>query len=235
VQATNAVGSGSGAVSVVAAATQVQGAAPLSLSDARFAGNTTSGIVTVPSGGTLSNRTITTDGGSQSILTLNGANLQNCAVASREAVRVAGSGNFTINNCYLEAVGIGDDHADALQCYSPGDSGTITVTNTTFALGGASNGAFFIADNWVPATVSFDNVVFLGLSGAWCGLKLHADSGGNIHVSLNNVYFVGSWGQARFSFVNFGGGQVIVDQWQNVRVATISGGVLVPGAVIPQP
>jgi hypothetical protein len=150
-------------------------------------------------------------------------------------LRIGGSGTFNINNSYLEAVGTGADHADAIQCYAPGDSGTINITNSALVIGGASNAGFFIADNWVPATVNLTNVAFIAKPGGQTGLKLHADSGGNVILSMKDVFFVGPFANTPFSFVNYGGGSVIVQKWENVRNATIVNGALVPGTLIASP
>lgn len=211
------------------------GSIPLSYNDARFSANAASSAVSVPSGGTLSNKSITSSGGIASILTSGGATINNCRVASREALRIGGSGTFNVNGCYLEAVGTGDDHADAVQCYSPGSRGTITVKTSAIVIGGASNAGFFIADNWVPATVTFENVAFIAKAGGQTGLKLHADTGGNITLSMKDVFFVGPFSNRAFTLLNYGGGRVIINQWENVRNATIVNGALVPGALIARP
>lgn len=205
---------------------------PLSYNDTRFSKSESSSSIRVPHGGTVENKSITDTGSTASIVTGNGATIKNCRVNSREAVRIGGSGNFLIDGCYLEAKGTGDDHADTIQAYSPGSKGTIKVTNSSIvAHNEAATAGFFIADNWT-GDVSFENVV---INGGPFGIRIHADVGGDVNVSLKNVYFVGPFGYKPFYFLNYGGGKVNIQNWENVRNATIVDGKLVPGAEITKP
>lgn len=210
---------------------------PLSWDDARFAANTTASSTKIANGGTLKNKTITDTGQVASIVTGNGATIQNCRIKSREGIRVGGGGNFLIDGCYIEAIGVGDDHADGIQAYAPGGRGDIKILNSTIKCGGSATAGLFIADNWTDEpdaepTVDLDNVVFL--EGPF-GLRLHADVGGDINVSLKDVYFIGPFTYKPFYFLNYGGHKVVIKKWENVRAATLANGGLVPGNLIPKP
>lgn len=92
----------------------------------------------------------------RTVLCLGDNSLRRCRVKSREAVRIAGGGTFTIDGCWLEAIGIGNDHADCIQCYSPGARGTLHIRNTTIRAYRTSDvtppqmgsQGLFVGDNW---------------------------------------------------------------------------------------
>ena len=204
---------------------------PLSWSDPLFADNVNSGSVTIPNGGTLSNVSITETGQTASIVLLGGATLDDIRISSREGVRIGGSGNVTINDAYIEATGQPTDHADSIQAYAPGASGTVTITNTEIvAHSGNATAGMFVADGYT-GTFIFDNVVF---NGGPYGLRIANDGPGQDYVSLTNVYFVGpfAYGALLLQEVN---APIHITHWENVRYATIENGVLVPGALIPPP
>lgn len=210
------------------------GAIPLTYTDGRFSKNSVASSTTVASGGTISNKSITDTGQTASIVTRGPATIDNVRIKSREGVRVGGGGTVTIQNSYIEVNGAGDDHADGLQAYSPGSKGVITVRNSTFKTGTtAVNAGFFIADNWT-GTIDFDNVVIWG--GPY-GLKIHPDVGGDNIIRFKNVYVVGpfTWGGLWVDERTIGGHKNIIQQWGNVREATIKDGKLVPGNLIPKP
>src|ERR1700704_4749165 len=100
---------------------------PLSWSDPLFSDNVNSGSVTVRNGGTLSNVSITDSGSIASVVLAGSATLDDIRISSREGVRIGGSGNITINDAYIEATGQPGDHADSIQAYAPGSSGTVTI------------------------------------------------------------------------------------------------------------
>lgn len=205
---------------------------PLSFDDPIFTNMTTSGDVQIPDGGTLSNRSITGPTPSASITAIGAATITKCRVDSQEAVRVGGSGLVRIEQSWLEAEGIPGDHADVIQAYAPGSTGTIHVTNSTIrAYNQDATAGLFVADNWT-GTVRLENVVFWG--GPF-GLRLHSDVGGDLHVYLKDVYFVGPFLYEPYLISGQGGTSVIIHQWENVRNATIVNGELVPGAAIPAP
>lgn len=210
------------------------GTIPLSYNDAQFSGNAVSNAVMVATGGTLSNKSITQTGSIASIVTRDGGTIQNCRVNSRECVRIGGSGSFLIDNCYLEALGVGLDHADVIQAYSPGGRGTLRVSNTAIVTHGvASNVGLFIADNWT-GTIDLENVAFIG-GGVNYGLRVHPDTGGDNIIKLKNVFFVPPFRYASYLFGDHGGHKNIIQLWDNVRNATIANGVLAPSSIIPKP
>ena len=101
-------------VSYDASGSAPAGTIPLNYNDARFSGNAASSEVTIAAGGALSNKSITETGNIASIVMRDGGIVQTCRVNSRECVRISGSGSFLIDNCYLEALGVGEDHADGI-------------------------------------------------------------------------------------------------------------------------
>jgi hypothetical protein len=210
-------------------------AVPLSYDDARFRGNAASDVVTIAAGGALSNKSITETGSTASIvMTRGGGIVQTCRVNSEECVRIGGSGSFLIDNCYLEALGVGSDHADVIQAYAPGGRGTLRVSNTAIVTHSvASNVGLFIADNWT-GTIDLENVAFIG-GGVNYGLRVHPDSGGDNIIKLKNVFFVPPFRYAPYLFGDYGGHKNIIQLWDNVHNATIVNGALVPGSVIPKP
>ena len=209
----------------------VSGSIPLSYFDTRFNTNTPSSEV-VLSSGTLLKKSITDTGETASIVAEGNVIIDTCRVNSRECVRMAGN-VVDIRNCYLEANGVGDDHADTIQAYDPGQhTGTIIVTDTAVVLGTeAVNAGLFIADDW-GGIVTLQNVMF---KGGLFGLRLIADPGCTINVSLKDVYFVGPFTYDSFSLEQGGSGVMNVTHWENVRNATIVDGVLVPGDLIEEP
>jgi hypothetical protein len=210
------------------------GSIPLSYDDPRFNNNSVSDTASIGAGETLSNKSITETGGIASILMRDGGTVQTCRVNSRECVRIGGSGSFRVDNCYLEALGSGSDHADVIQAYSPGSRGTLTVSNTAIVTHNvAANVGLFIADNWT-GTVDLENVVFIG-GGVNYGLRVHPDAGGDIIVKLKNVFFVPPFKYGLYFIGNYGGHRNIIQLWDNVRSATIVNGALVPGPAIPKP
>jgi hypothetical protein len=71
------------------------------------------------------------------------------------------SGNINLAWLYIQAPGIGSEHADGVQCYSLGSTGTVTVKNSTFKMAGSATAGYFSADNWQGSHV-FGNVLFEG-------------------------------------------------------------------------
>jgi hypothetical protein len=210
------------------------GTIPLSYNDARFSGNVASNAVMIAAGRMLSNKSITETGGIASILMPGGGIVQTCRVDSRECVRIGGSGSFLIDNCYLEALGSGSDHADVIQAYSPGSRGTLRVSNTAIVTHNvAANVGLFIADNWT-GTIDLENVSFIG-GGVNYGLRVHPDAGGDNIIKLKNVFFVPPFKYGPYLIGDYGGRKNIIQLWENVRNATIVNGALVPGSVIAKP
>src|SRR5690606_10872364 len=110
-------------------------------------------------------------------------NLERIRIRSREGYRCV-SGTQNLSWMWIEAVGTGADHADGIQCYSPGGTGVLTVKNTTIKVGGAVNAAYFSADNWNGSHVLENVLIWGGRS----GIFVPGDGGSS--VKLKNVYFV---------------------------------------------
>ena len=106
---------------------------------------------------------------------------------------MAASGTFTYQNCYLEAKGVGDDHADVIQAYAPGARGTIVLRNTHIrAYNQAATAGLWVADNWTGG-IDIKDTIFQG--GPY-GLRFYSDVGGDVTLDMENVYFVGPFGAA---------------------------------------
>lgn len=232
------------------------GSIPMSLTDPRFASNTAGSSGATFFSGTQANKTWNDNPGYASgaqCFTWEGDgsdvfNMNQCTVDWREGPRIGAGATPTatmnIDQCFINCVGKTGDHADGIQAYSPGGIGLINVTNTcmrsysdteavsVYGAGFIGSDGFFWADSF-QGTVSFTNVLIWG--GAR-GVSIYADVG-TTHVSFDTVYFVASPGG--WSFFDYDikptGGSLVVDKWTNVRAATISGGVIIPGALLPSP
>jgi hypothetical protein len=203
---------------------------PLSFNDPLFSRVTTSAAVVLANGGRISHKSITV--GDASIHCRGSATITRCRVTSREVIRVGGPGIVRIDQCWLEAKGVPGDHADVIQAYSPGSTGTIHVTNTAIrAYDTHATAGMFVADNWT-GNVRLENVIFWG--GPY-GLRLHSDVGGNLHIYLKDVFFVGPFRFGAFFITDEGGTRSIIEQWENVRRAVIVDGALVPDSLLSKP
>ncbi|MCB9653371.1 MAG: hypothetical protein H6729_04465 [Deltaproteobacteria bacterium] len=151
----------------------------------------------------------------------------------REGYRCAGGGTMNIERSWLESTGSGDDHADTIQCYDPGNTPTarLDIRNTTIRAHTASATAgIFIADAYA-VDLYLTNVLFWG--GPY-GLRVHPDGRpGSVH--LNHVCFYGE-GDANN---DFGYGPFIIDgtiaEWNDVHWCTIEAGQLVVHGAIQRP
>ena len=202
---------------------------PLSWDDPIFASAVSSGRLSLAPGQSRSNLSIAEQSGQPSILCQGDCTLTRIRVSSREGYRCV-SGNQNLSWMWIEAVGVGDDHADGLQCYSPGSTGVVTVKNTTIKAGGSMTAAYFSADNWKGSHVLEDVLLWGG------NFAFFVDGDGGSSVSLKNVYIVeGStrYGAIRMDPVN--GQRATIVKWENVRYVKIQNGQLVMGALIPRP
>jgi len=203
---------------------------PLGFDDPVYA-NVTSGttrIVLSPDS-SLTDLSIVENSGEPTITCDGSCSLTRVRIQSREGVRCI-SGNINLAWVYIAATGVGNDHADGLQCYAPGSTGTVTVKNSTFRMAGATTAGYWSADNWRGSHV-FENVLF---EGGNHGLRIPADGGSS--VSLKNVYFVrGSFRYSAFLFDVVNGRRIDIAQWENVRWASWQGDKLVLGQLIPRP
>jgi hypothetical protein len=201
---------------------------PLTFNDSRFANTATVGAQGLSNGSTLSDRSITVDGGAASILCDGSCTLNRVRVNSSEAVRIT-SGTILIQDSYLEATGSGDDHADVIQAYSPGSRGSLILRNTSIvAHNTAATAGIFIADSWKPDLVDLENVMF---SGGPYGLRLHADGYAGAHLRMKNVCFVGPFMYGMYLIDSI----VTIDEWTNVNECVIQDGKLVITRAIPHP
>jgi len=202
---------------------------PLSFNDARFNNVTASGRVIIATGGSLVDRSIEEYSGDPSIVCNGGCTLTRVRVKSRESLRIV-KDNIRIEDSYLEAIGSGDDHADVIQAYAPGNRGTLTLRNSSIvAHNTAATAGIFIADNWKPDLVDLENVMFSG-GGVPYGLRLHADGYTGAHLRMKNVCFVGPFLYGKFIIDGF-----IIDEWTNVNECVIQSGQLVVTKAIPKP
>jgi hypothetical protein len=205
-------------------------AIPLSWNDPLFNGVTDPGSTWLQDGGTLSYASVTDMRGDAAVGGSGSFTLDHVRIEAREGVRIAGGGDITISNSYIETTGQGTDHADGIQAYAPGSTGNVTIKNSTIVSHDtAATAGMFIADDY-GGTFTFDNVVF---QGGPFGLRMNADSQ-DIYVSLKDVYFVGPFGYDDFLFQQVNA-KIHITQWENVRTATIVNGQLVPGDLISPP
>lgn len=214
---------------------------PLSFNDPIFAGvSINNKAIRLTKDQSLADRSIELPANDLTVLCLGNNSLKRCRVKSREAVRIAGGGSFTIDSCWLEAVGIGNDHADCIQCYSPGDTGTLHIKNTTIRAYRTSDltppqvgsQGLFVADNWT-GTVICQDVVFWGAGNYAC--QIFPDVGGDTHISFQNVFFVGPFQYGPYNIRHAGGHRIVVDRWDNVCHAKIVDGAIIAGTPIPPP
>lgn len=251
VRATNATGNGTATVTVNYSGASSGLNIPMSWNDARYASNTTQSSGNGSLSGTVNNKDWKASGGPHGggtagdpgtecfdcsgTLTIN-----QCRIDWREGPRL--NGTFTMNECFLDIYGAPGDHADAMQGYQASANVTctnctiMTYTNATSPQGDAS-GAIFWADN-STGTIKWQNVLLLGGGASAAGnITIYADSG-TTHVNFDHVYVVGTYpnsdGKAILD-IRSTGGSMVIDQWNEVRQATISNGQIVPGALIPSP
>jgi hypothetical protein len=201
---------------------------PLSWDDTMFSTAASSGQLNLGSGQTRSNLAITDQSGEPALTCDGSCNLDHIKIRAREGYRCV-SGTQNLSWMFIEATGTGSDHADGLQCYNPGGTGSVVVKNSTFKVSGAANAAYFSADNWRGSHV-LENVLI------WGGQGFFVPGDGGSSISLTNVYFVGPFtggGPIRTDMVN--GLRATIVKWENVRNATIVNGKLVLGTEIPRP
>jgi hypothetical protein len=203
---------------------------PLSFNDPVYAHVTSStSRINLPPDLSRTDLSIIEDSGEPTISCYGSCNLTRIRIQSREGVRCV-RGNINLTWVYIAATGIDDDHADGLQCYAPGATGTVTVKNSTFKMAGVTTAGYWSSDDWRGSHV-LENVLFEGGS---YGLRIPADGGSS--VSLKNVYFVrGSFRYGPFLFDVVKGRRINIAQWENVRWASWQGDRLVLGNLIPRP
>ncbi len=205
---------------------------PLEFNDSRFIDMTE--FVTpqsIPNNQTRTNWSIVEASGQPSVSFGISSKLRLSRIDSRECLR-GFDGSCLIDECWARAIGIGEDHADTLQAFSPGSrGGIIEVTNSYLECGGAQNGAFFVADNW-GGTIIIRNSV---LKGGNYGLFVYSDPTCHIDIYCEDVYFVGPFGFGPVSVAGIGGGTYTIQQWDDVVNASIVDNTIIPGSLIPSP
>jgi hypothetical protein len=203
---------------------------PLSFNDPVYAKVTSrTSSFALSSGASATDLSIVESSGDPTITCKGSCSLTRVRIQSREGIRCIG-GDINLTWVYITATGLEGDHADGVQCYAPGSTGTVTVKNSTFKMAGVTTAGYFSADDWRGSHV-FENVLFEGGS---FGLRIPADGGSS--VSLKDVYFVrGSFRYRAFLFDVVKGRRINIVQWENVRWASWQGDQLVLGNLIPKP
>ena len=154
----------------------------------------------------------------------------------REGYRCGGS-NATMNivDSWLESKGVGDDHADTIQCYHPNNSPSVmNLSNTTVrAYNGAATAGLFVADAYA-VELHLTDVLFWG--GPY-GLRFHTD-GRPGSLYMKDVCFYGQ-GPSNHSFgyspFLLNPTPPVIQQWENVNWCTIENGALVVHGAIARP
>lgn len=224
---------------------------PLSKDDPIFSGNTptTGGVGVGYTSGTQANKNWDdspsySDGESVWYFDGDGVDeltISQCIIDWREGPRISGINGATLNidQCYIHCVGKTGDHADSIQAFvNGGATGNLNVSNTcirayTLSEAVAEFGAGFVESTCLQwgdryqGTISFTNVCLI--SGDTT-VNVGADVGVTT-IKWNDVFVVGS---GALTFVN-NGGTIVIEEWNNVRSATIVDGVIVPGDLISAP
>jgi hypothetical protein len=255
VRATNAYGNSTGTFTInySPASSTVM---PLSKSDSRFASNVAM-VGNTPNFGTVANKNWDespgyTNGGATwgwNPQTATGTlNIKQCIMDGREGVSIFGGTTnqciIMFDECFIRVHGYNSDHADGLQGLTTAANGghaTLYVTNSTiqcyndaeaaaiFGPGNVESDCIFWADG-MGGDIVLDNCVFWG--GARC-MYFYADAGATITMRVRNCFFVPSAGNSNSDQVvdmKSTGGSFTMLEWTNNRFATISNGILTPGA-----
>ncbi|MBO4227701.1 hypothetical protein [Bradyrhizobium neotropicale] len=220
---------------------------PMSLSDARFAGN-------VPGpGGPFSSGTQANKDWIDSPNYKNGdacfaiqssgslvSNFVQCRIDWREGPRQNGGGITNMDQCFFNCVAKVGDHSDAFQAYPYlGDNATVNFTNCSFKCyndnepqpGFVSSDCMQWADNF-SGTVTYNNCIF------WNGDRtvfIFASPGTTTNVAFTNCYFATPGGRPGFHIAAVRTGVLNVLAWSNVRLARVVGTTIIPGALIRSP
>jgi hypothetical protein len=263
VQATNADGNGTGTVSVVVSAASGSGYdIPLSWDDPMFTNMTNNLIPNAPSGPghvakygeshfapnqTISHTSVVIPDGYCPFVfnqtgnaTLSYARIDTTVSADAAVLTQTKAASWSIDHVYIDNNSPSNPtgtHVDGIQFQDlineTSSAATVNINNTMIITGGNDvTGGIFVADGWF-GTINLTHVILQ----PWTqpGLIVNSDTGGNVHISLNNVFFDTSHGGSRGILKNWGGHQVIIDAWNNVRDCTVVNGVLTLGNLIPKP
>ncbi len=173
----------------------------------------------------LSHQSYVEGAGDPTIICEGGNTLSYVRVSSREGIRLT-SGTVNLNWCYLHVYTVGDDHADAIQVYSPGDSGTWNISHCAIR-NAASNAGIFCADNHE----SHWNLSYVLFEGGNYGFVCYAD-GNPCTLNFDHVYFV----RDSFSFGEFALlSTVTVVNWTNVYLCDIVAGAVTNLSALASP
>jgi hypothetical protein len=149
------------------------GIAPREWNDPRFANmrEMTSPYQVKSKGEVISNLSIKTTSGSPAIDSPQGYNytIKNCRFDCKEGPRISGSGSYLFEDVLVLFQGTGDDHADGIQDYGPGNAPTVKMVRvgSRAKAAGANNAACMFVDN-ARANVEMDACDF---DGAHCPSK----------------------------------------------------------------
>lgn len=104
---------------------------PLSFDDSVFKNVKESGPIQLFKGQIVSNLSIIDNSGDASVLFNGDGTINFIRMQTREGPRCT-FGNMNLNWVWIYVYPEAGDHADGLQCYSPGSTGVVTIKNTTF-------------------------------------------------------------------------------------------------------
>jgi hypothetical protein len=213
------------------------GILPMSFNDPMFTGMTelTAPIVLLD-GQNLTRTSIQERTGDPSLTVAPTSVVTYCRILSRETTRV-GIASPTFDHCYMEALGEPDvgDHADTVQHFVSLTAGSreTTVTWKNSHLVGHlvdATATYFWGDDWAGRLV-LENVI---INGGPIGCKFNAAPDAYTYINFKDVFFVGPFGNVPIQDNASGNSAWVIERWENVKMATIVNGVLVPGVDAPQ-
>lgn len=207
---------------------------PMSFNDPMFVGMTegTSSLNGSNFGGVISHQSVIGPADGNFSIGMNPGDIATyCRLQSREGFRVAAAGapaTQTIDHCYAECTPQAGDHTDCCQVGQEASQINLVIKNSHMHLTTQpqTTGGLFVADACF-GTVTIKDSIFRGGANT---IRIAADVN-NIDIFFQNVYIVlEGGGDILFQRV---AGTITIQQWDNVRHATIVNGVLVLGDQIP--
>ena len=210
---------------------------PMSFNDPMFTGMTElTTTVTLLDGQNLTRTSIQERSGQPTLTVAPTSVVTYCRINSRETTRI-GIASPVFDHCYMEALGepgVGD-HADTVQHFVSTEEGSreTTVTWKNSHLVGHlvdATATYFWADDWAGRLV-LENVI---INGGPIGCKFNAAPDAYTYIDFKNVFFVGPFGNVPIQDNASGNSAWVIERWQNVKMATIVGGAIVPGVDAPQ-
>jgi hypothetical protein len=188
--------------------------APRAWDDPRFTdmNELTSPYVVTKQGEVIRNLSVKTTSGEPAVNSREGFayTLENCRFDCKEGPRISGPGTYAFTDVFVQFLGEGDDHADGIQDYGPGNAPTVVMTRVGVkAKGpGANNASVMFVDN-ARANVTLDSCDFDGA---------HCPSKGLFIANVNNDNGVSSL-KVRNTVLRNGTrfeGSLPVQEWTNV-------------------